>query len=87
MRSGSRRLRQMTKLTQSAMATTDAMPNSRIGPSAQTVAALTEAPSSTTANSSRNLPLNAMPGANCGAGVHAVRTATPSRIASTSASR
>ena len=63
------------------------MPNSRIGPSAQTVPALSEAPSSTIAISSSVLALTLMPGCQTGPGVQKVRTSTPSRIAITSASR
>jgi hypothetical protein len=44
------------------------------------------APSMTTARSSKNFALNAIPGMKRGFGIHAVRTATPTRIASTSAS-
>ena len=87
MRSGKPSPRQMMKLEPSAMATTEAMPTRRIGPSASTVATLTDAPSMTTATSSRSFAENAMPGTKCFGGVHAVRRATPSRIASTSASR
>ena len=87
MRNGKPKPRQMMKLEPSAMATTAAMPTRRIGPSAKTIATLTDAPSMTTATSSRNFALNAMPGTKRFAGVHAVRMATPSRIASTSASR
>jgi hypothetical protein len=87
MRSGRPVTRQMTKLAPSAIATTEAMPTRRNGPSARTVATLTDAPSMTTAHSSRNFALNAIPGMKRGFGIHAVRTATPSKIASTSASR
>ncbi len=71
----------MTKLTPSAIATTEAMPTRRNGPRARTVATLIDAPSMTTAHSSRNFARNAMPGIKPGVGIHAVRTAMPSRIA------
>ena len=67
--------------------TTQAMPISMAGPSASTVAALIDAPSRTTANSSSNFALKLIPGFHAGPGVHKVRTSTPSRIASTRASR
>ncbi len=51
------------------------------------VPALTDAPSMTMAISSRNLPLKLMPGCQRGPGVQTVRTTTPSKIASTKASR
>ena len=63
------------------------MPTSRNGPSAQTIAALSEAPSSTTAISSRVLALKPMPVRQAGPGAQKARTATPTRIAMTSASR
>ena len=51
------------------------------------VAALTEAPSMTIATSSRSFAENSMPGIQRGPGLQALRIATPSKIASTSASR
>ena len=51
------------------------------------VVMLTEAPSMTIATSSTNLAQKLMPGLKRGPGVQALRTATPIRIASTSASR
>ena len=69
-----------------ATATTPAMPSSIHGPIASTVAALTLAPSRTTATSSRVLAENSMPGLQRAPGGQAVRTAVPIRIASTSAS-
>ena len=50
MRSGRPIIRPMTKLTPSAIATTEPMPIRRNGPSARTVAILTDAPSMTTAH-------------------------------------
>jgi hypothetical protein len=87
MRSGRPIMWPIKKLMPSAIATTEAMPTRRNGPSARTVATLTDAPSMTTAHSSRNFALNVIPGIKRGVGIPAVRTATPTRIASTSASR
>ena len=63
------------------------IPPINAGPIARTARTLTDAPSSMTATSSSVFALNAMPTWICGPGVHAVRTATPMRIARTSASR
>ena len=76
----------MPKLAAMATTTTPAMPPIIPGPMASTAWTETEAPSSITATSRRNLAEKSMPGRNIAGGVQAVRTATPIRIASTSAS-
>ena len=64
-----------------------AMPRITSDPSAAIMVMLTDAPSSTMANSSTNLALKPMPSFQLLPGFQAVRTATPIRIASTRASR
>ena len=68
-------------------ATIAAMPASIGAPIARTVRALTDAPSSITATSSNCLAENWMPANHGPSGRQTVRTATPTRIASTSASK
>ena len=86
MRIGRPSSRPMPTLSRMALATTPAMPARSGSPAARIVAALTDAPSSTTATSSRYLALNAMPSCHRSPGVHRLRTAVPIRMARTNAS-
>ena len=76
----------MAKLSRIAPATIAAIETSKAQPTDRIVAALTEAPRSTTAISSSSLALKSIPGFHAAPGVQAVRTAAPTRMASTRAS-
>ncbi len=86
MRVGRPSSRPIPKLSRIAVATTTAMPTRSGSPAAAMVAALTEAPSKTTATSRRYLVLKAMPSCHLSHGVHRLRTVVPIRMASTNAS-
>ncbi len=76
----------MPKGTPMATTTTSAMPPIIAGPIANTAWTETEAPSSITATSSSSLADRSISGRSAAGGFQAVRRATPTRIASTSAS-
>ncbi len=79
-------MRLMPKLSARVTMTVAAIAPSNAAPDAATAAKLIDAPSSITATSSSCLALKAMPACQRSEGFQKLRTAMPSRIASTSAS-